>query len=342
VRDEMKSMRSFAAGGRDRVGDAELGPVTMRKPWLPSRLARWALLASLPWSLAVPAAEGGSSLYVPGTAGDVAMAVPGKPGWTVSDLVFVQTGNVNRAVLQGAVNANLELDVVLNFVGVGYTFEHKVLGATYNVGAVVPFGNVKLAASLAGPRGRSVSAEADSFNIADSAITPLLMQWSFGNMHLELGEAIVIPTGDYDLGDAVNLGRNYWAFDTTGSFTYLNPEAGRELSAQAGIMVNLKNEDTDYKTGKEFHLDFAMNQFLAKSFAIGLRGYYYKQVSGDSGSGAVLGAFKGESFGIGPGFFWQPGFAQGKMSIVGKWMHDLTATNRLESDYVSIGVAYSF
>lgn len=117
---------------------------------------------------------------------------------------------------------------------------------------------------------------------------------------------------------------------------------GHEFSVQAGIINNLENDDTGYKTGAEFHLDFGLSQFLSENFALGVRGYYYKQVTGDSGSGAVLGDFKGESFGIGPGFFWRPKFASGKLVVIGKWMHDLTATNRLESDYGSIAAAWKF
>jgi len=55
------------------------------------------------------------------------------------------------------------------------------------------------------------------------------------------------------------------------------------------------------------NLDFTANQFLSKTFALGVRGYYYNQFTGDSGSGAILGDFQGESFGFGPGFIWFPG-----------------------------------
>lgn len=288
------------------------------------------------------AAEGASSLYLPGAAGDIAMALPTKPGFQVSNAIFIQAGDVNRAVLQGAVNAELELDIVLNFTGLSYTFEQKVLGATYSVGAIVPFGNAELEASLTGPGGRTLSAEGDTFALADSAIVPLEMKWALGNVYLELGQAVYLPTGDYDVEDRVNIGRNYWAFDTTGSITYLQPARGHEFSMQVGIINNLENDDTNYKTGAEFHLDFALNQFFSKQFALGIRGYYYKQVTGDSGSGAILGDFEGESFGIGPGFFWSPKSAGGKLVVIGKWIHDLTATNRLESDYGSIGAAWSF
>jgi hypothetical protein len=98
-------------------------------------------------------------------------------------------------------------------------------------------------------------------------------------------------------------------------------------------MLNTENDDTDYTTGAEFHIDFTANQFLSETFAIGLRSYYYRQVTGDSGRGAVLGDFKSESLGIGPGFFWTPKFAGGKLVVLGTWLHDLEADNRFKSDY---------
>ncbi len=131
-------------------------------------------------------------------------------------------------------------------------------------------------------------------------------------------------------------------FDTVAAFTWLSTGTGTEFSMVPGLMVNTQNDDTDYTTGLEFHVDFTLNQFLAKTFALGLRGYYYRQVTGDSGSGASLGDFQGESLGIGPGVFWQPKFAGGKLAIVGKWLHDVTATRRLESDYFSLGFAWTF
>ncbi len=287
------------------------------------------------------AAEGGSSLYVPGGAGDVLIALSPQPGLQVANVLYTQVADVDRAVLQGAVDLGLDLTVVLNFLAASYTFKKPVLGGTYTIGAVIPFGYASLDASVTG-FGVGASAGDNSFNIADIAVVPIQLNWNAGNFHFKLAEAIIAPTGAYDTANLVNLGRNYWAFDTIGAVTWFNAESGTELSVAPGVMVNLRNDDTDYKTGTEFHVDFTVNQFLSKNFSLGLRGYYYRQVTADSGSGARLGDFKGESLGIGPGFLWQPKFAEGKLSIVGKWMHDLTATNRFKSDYVTIGAAWKF
>ena len=288
------------------------------------------------------AAETGLSMYLPGSAGDILLAVPPQPGPAVSAGVFIQSGDVGTAVLQGAVNVGIDVDIVLNIAGASYTFETPLEGVTYSIGAAVPFGYAKLAAGIIGPLGGTVSADADTFNLADIVLTPLAFNWSSGNFHFRIAEVIVAPTGDYDVSKVVNIGRNYWAFDTVGAVTYFDPRSGTEFSVAPGLMINTRNNATDYRTGTEFHLDFTANQFVSSSFAIGVRGYYYRQLTGDDGSGARLGDFKSESFGIGPGFLWQPEFAGGKLSIVGKYLRDLTATNRFKSDYGTIGAAWKF
>jgi hypothetical protein len=210
------------------------------------------------------------------------------------------------------------------------------------VGAAIPFGYAELEATITTAGGGSFFADSDSFNIADIALVPLELTWAIDNFSIQLGQAIYAPTGAYDVDEVVNLGLNHWGFDTILAVTYLNPETGTEVSIAPGVIYNTENDDTDYQTGTEFHLDFTANQFLSETFAIGVRGYYYKQLTGDSGSGARLGDFKGESFGLGPGFIWFPEFAEGKLAVLGKWIHDFDATNRFESDYGTLSVAWTF
>jgi len=297
------------------------------------------VLASAQASLA---AEGGFSFYLPGTVGDIGLAQSSEPGLQVANTLFFMGGDVGTSVLQGKVNVGLDLTMALNIVSASYTFEQEVLGATYTVGAGIPFGYAELEATITTAGGRSFSAKRDSFNIADIAVVPLELTWTIDNFSIQLSEAIYAPTGAYDVDEVVNLGLNHWGFDTTLGVTYFNLETGTEVSVAPGVIVNTRNDETDYRTGTEFHVDFTANQFLSETFAIGLRGYYYNQLTGDSGSGAILGDFKGESFGLGPGFLWLPEFAEGKLAVLGKWIHDFDATNRFESDYVTLTAAWTF
>jgi hypothetical protein len=163
-----------------------------------------------------------------------------------------------------------------------------------------------------------------------------------GNFHFKLAETIIAPTGQYSVNKVVNLGRNYWSFDTIAATTWFDPDKGLAFSIQPGLMINTKNSDTDYRTGTEFHLDLTLNQFLSEGLAVGIRGYWYQQISGDSGAGALLGDYKGESLSAGPGFVWIPKFGAGKLTVLGKWLHDFSATNRFESDYLTLTASWKF
>lgn len=290
------------------------------------------------------AAEGGGSHYLPGALGDIFLALPPEPGFQVANVVWYQSGSAGSAVLEGQVGLGLDLDLVLNMTSLTYTFEQPVLGGSYTIGAAVPFGYAALDGALTGPLGGRLPFSDDSFALSDIAFTPVQLNWSAGPWSFRLSETIVAPTGAYNTSDGslVDLGRNYWSFDTIGGATWFNPDSGTEVSAAAGLMINTENQATDYRTGTEFHVDAVANQFLSPGFAIGLRGYYYQQLTADSGSGATLGSFKSSSFGLGPGFVWIPEFAGGRLSVFGKWMHDFGSENRFDSDYFTLTGAWKF
>lgn len=287
-------------------------------------------------------AEGAFSHFLPGTAGDIAIAQSPEPGLQVADQFWIHAGNIGAAVLQGQVNLDLDLTMVLNIAAASYTVATPIEGLTFSVGTAIPFGYANLDTTLVGPLGGRFDDSENALNLSDIAIIPFQLNWSYGDFSFKFAEAIVAPTGAYDVDEEVNLGRNYWSFDTVAAATWFDTEMGTEVSVAPGIMVNTRNDETDYRTGAEFHVDFTANQFVSETFALGLRGYYYRQVSGDTGSGAILGEFKGESLGIGPGFLWTPKFAGGRLAVIGKWMHDVKAENRFKADIGTIGAAWKF
>ena len=285
----------------------------------------------------VQAAEGAASNYFPGAYGDFFVSVAPDPGPVFVDLSLFYSADVSAAVLQGTVNASLDTHAYYNLLMGLYVWDAPDLNGRFAMGGYLPLGYASLDASI-GP----LSVSDEEFNLGDVGIIPASFYWNSGNFHVNLYELIVAPTGQYSTGNVVNIGRNYWSFDSVMALTWFNPESGTELSVVPGIMFNTRNEATDYKTGTEFHVDFMANQFLSETFAIGAHGYYYNQLSGDSGTGALLGAFQGESFGLGPAFAWIPPAGGGKVSITGKWLHDLHSENRLKADYGELTIAVTF
>lgn len=286
------------------------------------------------------AAEGGASHYLPGATGDFGFALPPNKGAQVVNITWLQSGHANTAVLQDRVSFGLDTEVLLDLLAGLYAFEDEVLGARYSVGMVVPFGRAELNASLDGPMEKRFEVDGSHFDLADVTLIPLQLNWSSGNLHFEVAESIILPTGGYETSEIVNLGRNYWSSDSVAAFTWLDPEAGTEVSLSSGIMWNSRNDETDYRTGVEFHLDAVANQFLSSNFAVGLRGYWYDQLTGDSGSGALLGDFESESYGLGGGVIWTPEFAGGSVSVSAKAMVDLYSKNRFDSTYSQLTIGW--
>jgi hypothetical protein len=289
----------------------------------------------------VYSSEGASSNYFPASYGDFAVAVAPNPGFTFLNYNMFVQGDVERAPLQGRVKTDLDTFAYVNMSFLLYEFEKPVLNGHFAMGGFLPLGYASLEANLIG-QNNTISIDDSETALGDITLLPASFYWNSGNWHLNLYEMIVTPTGQYDVDNNINLGRNYWSFDTVFALTHLDMDSGREFSLATGYMINTENDDTDYRTGNELHVDARFNQFFSETFGLGLHGYYYKQVTGDSGDGAVLGDFKGESYGIGPSFLWIPKAGDGKFSVSGNWLHDLEATNRLESDYVVVTLAYQF
>ena len=57
-----------------------------------------------------------------------------------------------------------------------------------------------------------------------------------------------------------------------------------------------RNPATDYQNGDAFTWEWAVGKAWTNGLKIGVAGYAYQQITGDSGSGAKLGPFKGRVF----------------------------------------------
>lgn len=238
------------------------------------------------------AAEGGYSNYIPGTYGDFAMALAPSETWTLRNDFYYYDASITRSVRSGAIEFGTDLQFLMNFTTLVYKPDIEVLGAKFAAGVFVPLVDLDLDASLS--VGNTVVSVSDSATgLRDIALIPFSLYWNKGNIHTSFGLTVVTPTGDYNTQNLINRGLNYWSFDTNFAFTYLNMETGRDLSFNIGYIYNTENNDTDYQTGQELHLDVVLNQFLSETFAFGIHGFYLTQITGDSGSGAAAGALIG-------------------------------------------------
>jgi hypothetical protein len=73
----------------------------------------------------------------------------------------------------------------------------------------------------------------------------------------------------------------------------------------------------------------------------GANGFFYQQITGDSGSGARLGGFEGMTTGIGPAISYAYSVGGLDLAAEVKWLPEIGVTNRLSGNTVWFKLAIS-
>ena len=303
-----------------------------------TRITPGAVLALTAVVLAPHAAradEGGASFWLAGQFSSFA-ATPGAPGFAMPAIYYhssVDAGGSKQFQLGGNLVAGLDADVNLIFLAPTYVFTDPVAGAQASVTMGWAFGRMRANVDtvITGPQGNAIeNSLSDSVTGGSDLYPQASLKWHDGVhnwMTYVMGD---IPTGAYQVGRLANLGLNHYALDAGGGYTYLDATKGHELSAVAGVTYNFENSDTDYRNGVDSHLDWAASQFLNEQLHVGLSGYVYYQLTGDSGAGAALGDNKSRVYGAGPqiGYFFPVGKSKGYVNLRANW--EWGAENRPE------------
>ena len=127
----------------------------------------------------------------------------------------------------------------------------------------------------------------------------------------------------------------------------MSQKTGTEVSAFFGYAVSTENSDTNYSNGDIIHLEGTLQQFLPLGskttlLGIGANGFLYQQATGDRGSGATLGDFKGSAAGVGPVVTLIHIKGKSAMSLQFKWLPELDTEKRLSGDWFSFSGGYKF
>jgi len=305
-------------------------------------------LAGLPKDEAM-AVESGVGFYLLGSTTTNAGILP-PPGTYIIDYNYFYSGSTDFTfdaaglILDGGVEAGVYGNVPAPL----WVAPGKVLGGHIGFLMLVPIlhkdVNAGASLTLPPPFGVTVSRNIGDEETRFGDIVPgVMFGWHSGNWHFKTHTLVNTPTGFWELGNLANAGFNRWAIDNAAAFTWLDPEIGLEISAMAGVTYNWENPTTNYKSGSEFHLEYAAVQNFSRQFAIGINGYVYDQISGDSGPGARLGSFEGRVIAIGP--VMNLNFQLGPLPVATslKYFREFDVKNRLEGDagYATITIPLS-
>jgi len=304
-----------------------------------------AALVSPTFSNIAMADEGGVSFWLPGDFGSYA-AVPSQPGWLFESTYYHASAAASGGISfprGGGIEAGVKSPTDYFLFTPTYTFETQIFGAQAAFGTTVLFGrnSTEVSKTLTGPGGATLSGSQSEeiFGFSDPSPTASL-KWSRDVHNFMVYATTGIPVGAYESNRLAALGLGHWAVDGGVGYTYLDEKAGIEASAVFGLTYNFINPYTNYQSGIDAHLDWAISPYLNDKFHIGAVGYFYNQISGDSGAGAQLGDFKSSVAGVGPqiGFFFPIFGRQGYLNL--RAYYEFDARNRLEgwNAYVTLAI----
>jgi hypothetical protein len=275
----------------------------------------------------ISATEFGGGAYPNGAEDFMAGAVPPPGNYFLNYLTYYTADDFTDGkghTLIPDFKVSVEADV-LRFIHVSNT---KIFGGYWGMHAFVPLMNVDISA---------FGTDDNKSGLGDIIVDPFILSWHSKNWHVATGLDIFMPTGAYDKVDIANLSRNYWTFEPIVGVTYVS-DNGFDVSAKFMYDINTENEDTDYQSGQELHVDYSIGKKV-NNFSFGLGGYYYIQTTDDELNGAKYGdGFRGEVFAIGP----EVKFDCGKTSFIFKYQKETASEYRPEGDKFWFKLVHAF
>ncbi len=284
----------------------------------------------------VLAAEGGTNFYLLGQRGQGAGMLPPVEGLFVSVPNYYYSGgfsNTESVEIGGSIATGVDVDIFLSMPTAIWMTPVNILGGKLAFAGTALVGHVDISAETAinipGIGTGSIGLTDDRWAVGDPVMSAIL-GWNSVNLHYTANVAVNVPIGDYEIGRLANISLNRWVTDLTVAATWLDSETGWEVSGAIGATFNGENDDTDYETGDEIHLEAAISRHFSPKFSLGLNAYHYQQVSGDSGAGAILGDFKGRVTGFGPTA--SANFQVGPIPVAAsfQYFHEFNVKNRFE------------
>ena len=203
----------------------------------------------------------------------------------------------------------------------------KVAGGDLAFHAIVPLVNLDV----------NVGARSQTKTGIGDITTGFSLGWHHSPfLHSLAGVDLFVPTGRYDQSQLANIGRNYWATEPLYVLTYIDPK-GFNGDIKIGYIFNQTNNDTNYRSGQEFHFDYALGWGFGANWTAGASGYYYQQTTSDRQGGNDIANSKGRAFAIGPSVKYDSGKG---WFVTAKWQKEMSVRNRAEGSAVWVKAVF--
>jgi hypothetical protein len=261
------------------------------------------------------------------------------PGVYVQNDTYLYSGEARVPLeLGGRLVAEVDATLIANLATTLWVTPVQLGGGNLALTVTLPVGGPDIEGRIAPSPLRTSDS---TFTFGDPVLGAFL-GWHAGNFHWQTGVSVNVPIGNYRDGELANMSFNHWAADFYGSLTWLDMQTGLELSGAVGMTFNGEDPATRYKNGTEFHVEAAAIQHFGPTFDAGLVGYFYEQLTADTGAGvpAVLGGFEGRTIALGATAGLNFKLGELPVSARVKYFHEFDVRNRLEGDSAFLTIAF--
>lgn len=298
----------------------------------------------------VKAEEGGSGHYLPGAMASFIDELPGKEGFAYLNGFTYYNGSIGgsrQLKFGGNIVAQVDGTIYADTSILLYETPWKILGGQYAAAVAIPYVWMDVTAMVQLGSRLPPGIRSDAANgIGDIELFPLMLGWTNGDIKFGGQLGIYAPTGEFEPRKLADLGKNFWTFEPGVNLSWLSSKIGTEVTLFAAFDFNTRNDETDYRSGDVFHLDATLAEHLplGRGFiGAGVNGFYYQQITGDSGSGAKLGDLESQTMGVGPVLSYATKVC-GKNDLIAevKWLPEMKVENRLKGDIIWFKLALLF
>lgn len=287
------------------------------------------LIAPMLATIGVHATEGGGSIYPHGAENYLAGALP-PPG--VYGLLYAQDYHADEVRDNDGRNVappGFKVRARALAARLAWVPGQRLMGGDLVLHTIVPMVDLSVSADGARQRKRGIGDITVGAGIG----------WHHGERwHSVAAVDLFLPTGRYHAGDLANLGRNHYAVQAVYAISRISPD-GLNLDAKMHYLFNGRNRTTGYRSGQQFHVDYAVGWAIAPRWVVGVGGYGLIQTTDDRDHGARVPSSRTRAFAIGPSIKYDSG--QGWF-ITAKWENEVHARNRAKGSGFWIKAAFPF
>jgi hypothetical protein len=264
--------------------------------------------------------------YPAGVEGIKAASLP-PPGFYLRDYnLFYFADQLNNAD-GDKMNMDFDLMAYAQAIRPIYITKWKVLGAYYGMDVLVPFIYTDL---------EVLGASDSSFNLSDIFVEPVTLSWHGKQFDAGVGYGFWAPTGQYDKNDLTNPGKGYWGhMFTAGGTWYFDKAKTWAVTGLGRYEINMENSDLNITPGQELTLEWGVSKTLAKTWDVGVVGYYQQQTTEDNGhDGTAASADRDHVASVGPEV--NAFFPKLKLFASLRYLYEFSASDRPQGSTVTL------